>query len=157
MSESRGLQIGVGLFVALGLAALVMLGLKVANISELGGGDGYPITARFDNIGGLKVRSPVTMAGVRIGRVSAIEFDDENYEAVVSLSINPRYDKLPLDTSASIYTAGLLGEQYVGLEPGAEEDYLQALGEITLTQSAVVLEQVIGQFLYKAAEEGSSD
>lgn len=150
----RALEIGVGLFVVAGIAALAMLSMKVANISSLTEKDGYRISARFDNIGGLKVRSSVTMAGVRIGRVAAIDFDSDTYEAIVGMAIQPRYDKLPVDTSASIYTAGLLGEQYIGLEPGAEEEYLKAQDEITLTQSAIVFEQVIGQFLYNAAEGG---
>lgn len=151
---SKGLEIGVGLFIALGLAALLMLAMKVSNLSESSGSDGYDVIARFDNIGGLKVRSPVTMAGVRIGRVSAIGFDSQTYEAVVTLTINSKYDQLPTDTSASIFTAGLLGEQYVGLEAGGSLQFLGDKDEIKLTQSAVVLEQIIGQFLYNRAAEG---
>ncbi len=151
---SKGLEIGVGLFVALGLAALLMLAMKVSNLSESSGDDGYELTARFDNIGGLKVRSPVTMAGVRIGRVSGIGFDGRTYEAVVTLAINSNYDRLPADTSASIFTAGLLGEQYIGLEAGGDQKFLQNKDEIKLTQSAVVLEQIIGQFLYNRAAQG---
>ncbi len=153
---SKTVEIGVGLFVALGLAALLMLAMKVSNLAELTSPDGYQLTARFDNIGGLKVRSPVTMAGVRVGRVTGIEFDDNSYEAVVLFSVNPRYARFPIDTSASIYTAGLLGEQYIGLEAGAEETFLTHGDEITLTQSAIVLEQVIGQFLYNKAADGGS-
>ena len=153
---SKTVEIGVGLFVALGLAALLMLAMKVSNLAELTSPDGYQLTARFDNIGGLKVRSPVTMAGVRVGRVTDIEFDDNNYEAVVRFSVNPRYARFPIDTSASIYTAGLLGEQYIGLEAGAEEAFLTNGDEIALTQSAIVLEQVIGQFLYNKAADGGS-
>jgi phospholipid/cholesterol/gamma-HCH transport system substrate-binding protein len=151
---SKGLEIGVGLFVALGLAALLMLAMKVSNLSESSGDDGYELTARFDNIGGLKVRSPVTMAGVRVGRVSEIGFDGRTYEAVVTLTINSKYDRLPADTSASIFTAGLLGEQYIGLEAGGAQNFLQNKDEIKLTQSAVVLEQIIGQFLYNRAAQG---
>ena len=151
---SKGLEIGVGLFVALGLAALLMLAMKVSNLSESSGDAGYELTARFDNIGGLKVRSPVTMAGVRIGRVSEIGFDGRTYEAVVTLTINSKYDRLPADTSASIFTAGLLGEQYIGLEAGGAQKFLQNKDEIKLTQSAVVLEQIIGQFLYNRAAQG---
>ena len=153
--NSKKVEIGVGLFVALGLAALLMLAMKVSNLAELYTGDGYSITARFDNIGGLKVRAPVTMAGVRIGRVSTIGFDDRTYEAVVTMDIEPKYGRIPTDSSASIFTAGLLGEQYVGLQPGAEENFLGEGGVITLTQSAIVLEQVIGQFLYSKASGGS--
>ncbi len=152
-TPTRTVEIVVGVFVALGLAAFVMLAMRVSNISALTETGGYPVTARFTNIGGLKVRAPVTMAGVRIGRVTGIGFDERTYEAVVTLTILPRYDQLPVDTSASILTAGLLGEQYVGLEPGGAEQYLDDGDEITLTQSAVVLEHLIGQFLYgKAAQ-----
>lgn len=152
-TPSRTVEIAVGVFVALGLAALVMLAMRVSNISALTETGGYEVKARFSNIGGLKVRAPVTMAGVRIGRVADIAFDDRSYEAVVTMRILPRYDRLPMDTSASILTAGLLGEQYVGLDAGGAERYLGPGDEITLTQSAVVLEQLIGQFLYgKAAQ-----
>lgn len=151
---SKTVEISVGLFVALGLAALLMLAMKVSNLAELTAPDGYQLTARFDNIGGLKVRAPVTMAGVRVGRVTGIGFDDDTYEAVVQFSVNPRYAKIPTDTSGSIYTAGLLGEQYLGLEAGADDTFLTEGGEIMLTQSAIVLEQVIGQFLYNKAAEG---
>lgn len=153
---SKTVEVGVGLFVALGLAALLMLAMKVSNLAELTAPDGYQVTARFDNIGGLKVRAPVTMAGVRIGRVTDIGFDDNSYEAVVRFSVNPRYVRIPMDTSASIFTAGLLGEQYIGLEAGGDEEFLIGGGEIMLTQSAIVLEQVIGQFLYNKAAEGGS-
>ncbi len=141
----------MGLFVALGLAALVMLAMKVSNLSDYGGGETYRLTARFDNIGGLKVRSPVMVAGVRIGQVSDVRVDHDTYEAVVSLDIYRRYDNLPADTSASIFTAGLLGEQYLALEPGGEEEVLRDGDEIKLTQSAMVLEQVIGQVLFSKA------
>ena len=152
--NSKKVEVGVGLFVALGFAGLLMLAMKVSNLTELYTGDGYSITARFDNIGGLKVRAPVTMAGVRIGRVSTIGFDDQTYEAVVTMDIEPQYDRIPNDSSASIFTAGLLGEQYVGLQPGADEKFLGEGSTITLTQSAIVLEQVIGQFLYSKASGG---
>jgi len=154
--HSKTVEIGVGLFVALGLAALLMLAMKVSNLAELTTPDGYQLSARFDNIGGLKVRSPVTMGGVRVGRVVGIEFDDHTYEAVVQFSVNPRYSRIPLDTSASIFTAGLLGEQYISLDAGGDEAFMTDGGEITLTQSAIVLEQVIGQFLYNKAAEGGS-
>jgi phospholipid/cholesterol/gamma-HCH transport system substrate-binding protein len=153
--ESRSVEITVGAFVAIGFAALLMLAMKVSNLSELGSRAGYEVTARFDNIGGLKVRSVVSMAGVRIGRVSAIRFDDRTYEAVVTLAIEPQYNRIPSDSTASIYTAGLLGEQYIGLEAGAEEEFLGPGAAIGLTQSAVILEQLIGQFLYSKAGEGS--
>jgi len=154
MHNSKTVEIIVGLFVALGVAALFMLAMKVSNLSAFSSGGGYVITARFENIGGLKVRSPVTVAGVRVGRISNIGFDNTTYEAVVSMNISSDYNTLPTDTSASIFTAGLLGEQYVALEPGGDEKYLQQGGEVRLTQSAIVLEQVIGQFLYSQAESG---
>jgi phospholipid/cholesterol/gamma-HCH transport system substrate-binding protein len=146
----------VGLFVAAGLAALFMLAMKVSNLSSGGDEEGYEVTARFENIGSLKVRSPVTMAGVRVGRVSAISFDAQTFEAVVTLNISHRYDQLPADTSANIFTAGLLGEQYVGLEAGGDMEVLKQGSEIMLTQSALVLEQLIGQFLFSKASEGGN-
>ena len=152
MHTTRTIEIIVGLFVALGLAALFMLAMKVSNLASFTDEDGYSITARFENIGGLKVRSPVTVAGVRVGRVSAIEFDNKTFEAVVTLNIGAQYNQLPDDTFASIFTAGLLGEQYVGLEPGGSDKNLAEGSVIRQTQSAIVLEQIIGQFLYSQAE-----
>lgn len=154
MMQSRSVEIWVGLFVAAGLAALFMLAMQVSNLSMLGDDVGYDVTARFENIGSLKIRSPVTMAGVRVGRVSDIGFDPQTFEGVVTLHISSDYDQLPADTSANIFTAGLLGEQYVGLEPGGEEEMLEQGSEIMLTQSALVLEQLIGQFLFSKASEG---
>ena len=151
--SSRRIEIMVGLFVAAAVAAFFMLALKVSNMSSYGNGDSYELIARFDNIGGLKVRSPVSAGGVRIGRVSDIQYNSETYEAVVRMSIDAQYDKFPLDTAASILTSGLLGEQFIGLEPGAEEDFLKNGDIIDLTQSALVLEQIIGQFLYSKADE----
>ncbi len=154
MKNTKAVEIGVGVFVALGFAAFIMLALQVSDLSHFGDEKGYEITARFDNIGGLKVRSPVTMAGVRLGRVSHISFDDETFEAVVEMLIQPQFRSIPDDTSASILTSGLLGEQYIGLEPGGSLDNLEAGGEIQYTQSALVLEQVIGKFLFGQAEGG---
>jgi phospholipid/cholesterol/gamma-HCH transport system substrate-binding protein len=114
------------------------------------------VTARFDNIGGLKVRSAVTMSGVRIGRVVGITYDQNSFEAVVTLLINPKYNKIPEDTIAKIYTSGLLGEQYIGFDPGGSEEALEQGSEIFMTQSALVLEEIIGQFLFSKAEEGAS-
>ena len=153
MQHSRTVQIWVGFFVAVGLASLFMLAMKVSNISVLTETDGYIIKANFENVGGLKVRSPVTMAGVVVGRVSSIDFDRDTYEAVVSMTINPKYDNIPEDTTASIFTSGLLGEQYIGLEAGGAEDYMQEGDSFELTQSAVVLEKLIGQFLVSKADE----
>jgi phospholipid/cholesterol/gamma-HCH transport system substrate-binding protein len=155
MDRNRTIEIGVGLFVAAGLAALFMLAMKVSNLSAMSENEGYEVTAHFENVGGLKVRSPVSVGGVRVGRVSAIDFDNETFEAVVRLRIATSYDKFPADTSARIFTAGLLGEQYVALEPGGAEEVLKDGDHIQLTQSALVLEQIIGQFLFSKASEGA--
>ncbi|RMD71198.1 MAG: outer membrane lipid asymmetry maintenance protein MlaD [Gammaproteobacteria bacterium] len=151
----KWIETAVGLFVAAGAAALFMLAMKVSNLS-MWQAKGYDLFAHFENVGGLKVRAPVTLAGVTIGRVAAIELDKERYEAKVTLRIEPRYDNLPRDTSASIYTAGLLGENYVALEPGGEDVFLKPGDEIKLTQSAMILERMIGQFLFSKAQEGAS-
>lgn len=149
----KTLELWVGLFVAAGILALAMLAFKVGNLATADVRDAYTLKARFDNIGGLKVKSPVTMAGVRIGRVTDITFDNGRYQAVVTMSIDGRYQKIPSDTSASILTSGLLGEQYVGLEPGGAEDYLKDGDTVQLTQSALVLEKMIGQFLFSQAAQ----
>jgi phospholipid/cholesterol/gamma-HCH transport system substrate-binding protein len=153
--NTRTVEIGVGVFVALGVAALFMLAMQASNLSTMSSGDGYIITAGFENVGGLKERSAVTVSGVRVGRVEAIEYDHESFEAVVSLRIDAQHDSFPVDTSASIYTSGLLGEQYVALEPGGALENLVAGDRLQLTQSALVMEQVIGQFLYSTAAEKS--
>ena len=153
--NTRTIEVSVGLFVALGMAALFMLAMKVSNLATYGGDKGYVISASFDNIGGLKVRSPVTVSGVRVGRVDAIDYDSTSFEAVVTLRIDKAYSSFPEDTSASIFTSGLLGEQYIALEPGGSEINLVDGDRIQLTQSALVMEQVVGQFLYSAA--GKSD
>ena len=126
--ESKTVQVAVGVFIVAGIAALFMLAMKVSNLSTFSTQQGYELTASFDNVGGLKVRAPVTMAGVRIGRVTSITFDQKTYEAVVKLEIEPKFNQIPDDSSASILTSGLLGEQYVGLQPGAEDKYFQPGG-----------------------------
>lgn len=151
--ERTTLDLWVGIFVAAGLAALLILGLKVGNLSSFNMNDTYRLSAQFDNIGGLKVRAPVKGSGVVVGRVVEIRFDSNAYEAEVTMLIDRRY-QFPKDTSASILTSGLLGEQYIGLEPGAEGAKLKQGDKIKITQSAVVLEQLIGQFLYGKAAEG---
>ena len=153
MMHSKSVQIWVGVFVMVGMAALLMLSMKVSNISTFTETEGFEVTANFENIGSLKVRSPVTMAGVVVGRVAKIGFDREAYEAVVTLNIQGQYDNIPEDSSASIFSAGLLGEQYIGLEAGGAEKVLKAGSEVKLTQSAVVLEQIIGQFLVSQADK----
>lgn len=153
MTKRATVELWVGLFGIAGLLALSMLAFKVANLSTADVAQGYRVTARFDNIGQLKLRAPITLAGVRIGRVSDINIDDDFY-AVVTLTISGQYDKLPMDTGASILTSGLLGEQYVALEPGGDEEYLKDGSELQVTQSALVLEKLISQFLYGKAEGG---
>jgi len=152
MRQKKSTEVTVGLFVLLGMGALFFLAMKVSNLSAFNDEQGYRVTAEFENIGGLKARSPVTLAGVRIGRVERIELDPETYNANVVLNLYANFDTLPTDTAASIYTAGLLGEQYIGLEAGAEEEFLKDGDVIELTQPALVLEQVIGQFLFSKAE-----
>ena len=153
MRQSKTVQLWVGFFVLLGFAALFMLAMKVSNIKSFNDGDGYELRMNFENIGGLKVRSPVTMAGVIVGRVSSIGFDSSIYEAVVTVKIDPKYNTIPEDTTASIFTAGLLGEQYIGLEAGGSDTFLKPGDFFKLTQSAVVLEKLIGQFLVDKADE----
>ncbi len=144
---TRTMEILVGVFVAIGLGALFVLAMKVSNLGDFGTSDGYRIEARFENIGGLKVKAPVTVSGVRVGRVTGIRYDSKEFNAVVTMTIDRRYDDFPIDTSAGIYTAGLLGEQYIALEPGAEEEVLKDGDVIEHTQSALVLENIIGEFL----------
>lgn len=143
----------VGIFVALGMAALLFLALKVGNLSGANLQDTYRLTAKFDNVGGLKVRGPVKTAGVVVGRVLEISVDPQTYEALVTMDIDGRY-RFPKDSYASILTAGLLGEQYIGLEAGSSETLLASGGRFSRTQSAVVLEKLIGQFLLNKAADG---
>jgi len=154
MISRKTMEVWVGLFVAAGLLALAMLAFKVGNLTTSDVVDSYTLTAKFNNVGGLKVKAPVTMAGVRIGRVSKIGFDSERFMGVVEMQIDGRYKNIPKDTSASILTSGLLGDQYIGLEPGGSEEYFKNKDTIQMTQSAVVLEKLIGQFLFNKASEG---
>jgi phospholipid/cholesterol/gamma-HCH transport system substrate-binding protein len=147
------LDLWVGFFVAIGLAALLFLSLKVGNLSSSHLSETYVLKAKFDNIGGLKVRGPVKSAGVVVGRIVDIQFDSATYEAVVSMTIDGRYH-FPKDTFASINTAGLLGEQYVGFDAGGDEKMLLAGDTIAKTQSAIVLEKLISQFLFSKAADG---
>jgi phospholipid/cholesterol/gamma-HCH transport system substrate-binding protein len=148
-------DIWVGLFVLIGAAALLFLALQSANLLSLNFQKTYPVTARFDNIGGLKPQTAVRSAGVVVGRVESITFDDKNFQASVTLALQSRYS-FPKDSSLKILTSGLLGEQYIGIEAGVADKNLQAGDVITATQSAVVLENLIGQFLYSKAAEGST-
>ncbi|SFF09960.1 phospholipid/cholesterol/gamma-HCH transport system substrate-binding protein [Paracidovorax wautersii] len=146
----------VGLFVLLGGAALVFLALQSANLLSLNFNSGYAVTAKFDNIGGLKPQAAVRSSGVVVGRVKSISFDDKTFRANVLLDLDKRY-VFPKDSSFKILTSGLLGDQYIGIEAGADEKNLAAGDVVTQTQSAIVLENLIGQFLYGKAEQGSSD
>ena len=154
--ERSTLDLWVGLFMVAGLGALTILALKVGNMGSFGGADTYRLSAQFTNIGGLKPRAAVKSSGVVVGRVADIGFDNDKFLATVMLNIEKRY-KFPTDTSASILTAGLLGEQYIGLEGGADEATLKEGDTIKLTQSAVVLEKLISQFMYNKAAEGDSN
>ncbi|MDP3421094.1 MAG: outer membrane lipid asymmetry maintenance protein MlaD [Thiobacillus sp.] len=148
------LDLWVGLFVIAGIVALLFLALKVGSMSAVKTSSSYEVIARFDNIGGLKPRAPVKSAGVVVGRVADIRFDNETYEAAVTLRLDKRY-AFPKDTSAAIMTSGLLGEQYIGLEAGGDPQALKDQDRIFLTQSAVVLENLIGHFIYGKAQEGA--
>lgn len=150
------LDLWVGFFVAIGLASLLFLALKVGNLSGSNMGPTYRLEARFDNIGGLKVRAPVKSAGVVVGRISDIQFDAERYQAVVGMSVNGQYH-FPRDTFATINTSGLLGEQYVGFEAGGDEAMLKAGEMLKKTQSAVVLEKLISQFMFNKASEDKKE
>ncbi|MCU7809673.1 MAG: outer membrane lipid asymmetry maintenance protein MlaD [Candidatus Thiodiazotropha sp. (ex Notomyrtea botanica)] len=154
--NTRQLEVTVGAFMAAGLVALFFLAMQVSNLANITTSEGYEVSARFDNIGGLKVRSPVSMAGVRIGRVVNIGYDQKSYEAVVTMLIEPEYNQIPEDTIAKIYTSGLLGEQYIGLDPGGSLENFQQGSEVMITQSALVLEEIVGQFLFSKAEENAA-
>ncbi|MEQ1600308.1 MAG: outer membrane lipid asymmetry maintenance protein MlaD [Methylophilaceae bacterium] len=150
--ERTTMDLWVGLFAAAGAAALIGLALKVGNLTTANIGDTYTVTAAFENIGGLKPRAPVKSAGVVVGRVDGIQFDSKTYEALVTIKVDKRFP-FPKDTFANIYTAGLLGEQYIGLEAGGEPDALKNGDRIAHTQDAVVLEKMISNFLYNKASE----
>jgi phospholipid/cholesterol/gamma-HCH transport system substrate-binding protein len=154
--ERSTLDLWVGLFVCAGIGALLVLAMKVGNMGSIGiGNQTYTLFANFDNIGGLKPRAPVKSAGVVVGRVTSIGFDNERFNAKVELAVENRF-KFPKDTTASILTSGLLGEQYIGLEAGGDAQNLATGETLKLTQSAVVLEKLISQFLYSKAAEGDT-
>ena len=149
------LDLWVGFFVAIGLAALLFLALKVGNLASTSVGETYRLQAEFDNIGGLKVRAPVKSAGVVVGRVSEVRFDTESYKAVVSMQVDKRY-QFPRDTILTINTSGILGEQYIGFEVGGDTEMFKDGAMVKKTQSAVVLEKLISQFMYNKAQDDSS-
>ena len=152
--NKKGIEVLVGGFVLLGLAGLLFLSLKAANLASFGERRGYVVTARFENIGGLKPRAPVRSAGVTVGRVKSIALDPTSFQGVVTMELD-REVQFPKDSSAKILTSGLLGDQFIGIEPGGDEKNLAAGDVITSTQSAVILENLIGQFLFNKAAEGS--
>lgn len=151
--QRKSIDLWVGLFVLLGAGALFFLAMKAGNMSSLTFDKTYVVTSKFDNIGGLKPRAPVKSAGVVVGRVADISFDDVKFQATVTLNLESRY-KFPKDSSAKILTSGLLGEQYIGLEPGGDVNLLRSGDKITMTQSAIVLENLISQFLFSKAADG---
>jgi phospholipid/cholesterol/gamma-HCH transport system substrate-binding protein len=154
--RKSAIDVWVGIFVAIGLLAALFLALKVGNMNAVSFQPTYTITARFDNIGGLKPRAPVKSAGVVVGRIADIRFDDATYQATVTMTLERSY-QFPKDSAAKILTSGLLGEQYVGLEAGGSDQMLAQGNMITQTQSAVVLENLISQFLYNKAADGGKD
>jgi phospholipid/cholesterol/gamma-HCH transport system substrate-binding protein len=153
MINRKSLELWVGLFVAAGILALAMLAFKVGNLTTADVVDGYQVKANFDNVGGLKVKAAVTVAGVRVGRVTRIAFDSNKYQAVVTMDIDGQYKNIPVDSTANILTSGLLGDQYIGVEPGGEETYLKDGDTILRTQSALVLEKLVGQVIFNKASE----
>jgi len=160
MRQTRAIEFSTGLFALLGFAALFFLVTQITNRDIRFGESGYRLLAKFDNIGGLKVGAPVAMAGVTIGRVEAIEFDSTDFKAAVTLRVESRYNQIPEDSDASIYTAGLLGGQYIGIGPGGSETYLKDRDQIEFTQSAIVLENLISKFLFSLAgkdDKGEQD
>ncbi len=157
MRQTRAVELGTGLFALLGVGALFFLVTQTTGSDDFSAADVYEVTARFENVGSLKKRAPVAMSGVTIGRVTDIQFDPELLNAVVTLVIDSRYSQIPDDSDASILTAGLLGSQYIGLQAGGSDIYLEDGSEILFTQSAIVLENLIGKFLVNAGSSGSED
>lgn len=154
MKRQAKIEIWVGAFVLMSIAALLMIALQVSNFSTWKEKPSYQVSALFDNIGGLKVRAPVKISGVVVGRVVDISVDQVSFKAKVSMSIDQTYNELSSDSSASILTSGLLGDQYIGIEIGGEEEYLENGSQLEYTQSALVLEELIGQFLVKLSDSG---
>lgn len=157
MKPNRSLEIGTGLFVVLGFAALAFLTTQLPGSGmRIGASQGYKVLAKFDNIGDLKSGAPVSMSGVRVGRVEGIRFDSTDYRAEVTLRIDPQFDRIPDDSDASIQTAGLLGGKYVGISPGGSETFLADGGRIEFTQSAIVLESLVNKFFANFADKGTT-
>ena len=156
MQQTRSVELGTGLFVLLGLSALFFLTTQTTGRNDFSSSDAYEVTARFDNVGSLKNRAPVSMSGVTIGRVKSVVFDPQGLEAVVTFMIDARFDQIPDDSDASILTSGLLGSQYIGLQPGGSEFYLEAGSEIQFTQSAIIIENLISKYLFSQSSDSGS-
>jgi len=154
MQQTRSVEIGTGLFVLLGMSALFFLTLQTTGGEKFSATDTYELEARFENVGSLKSRAPVSMSGVTIGRVTDVAFDPETLDAKVTFVIDSRYDQIPDDSDATILTAGLLGSQYIGLQAGGSDTYLAEGSEVYFTQSAIVLENLIGKFLVNSGSGG---
>ena len=157
MQQTRSVELGTGLFVLLGLAALFFLTTQTTGSSGFSASEAFEVSARFENVGSLKDRAPVSMSGVTIGRVISVEFDPHGLNAVVTFMIDRRYDEIPDDTDASILTSGLLGSQYIGLQPGGSEFYLEDGSEILFTQSAIVIENLISKYLFNQDSGSESE
>lgn len=157
MQQTRTVELGTGLFVLLGLSALFFLTTQTTGNQAFSTNDTYRVTARFDNVGTLKVRAPVSMSGVTIGRVTAVEFDGDSLEAKVTFVIDKRLDRIPDDSDAAIQTSGMLGSQYIGLQAGGSETYLADGSEIEFTQSAIVLENLISKYLFSSGGDDDED
>jgi phospholipid/cholesterol/gamma-HCH transport system substrate-binding protein len=157
MQQTRAVELGTGLFVLLGLAALFFLTTQTTGNQTFSDGDAYEVTAQFENVGTLKVRAPVSMSGVTIGRVTAIEFDSLSLQANVTFIIDQIYDQIPDDSDAAIQTSGMLGSQYIGLQAGGSETSLHDGSEIQFTQSAIVLENLISKYLFSSSEDDEDE
>lgn len=157
MQQTRAVEVGTGLFVALGLAAIFFLTTQTAGSDNFTGTDTFSVTARFENVGSLKDRAPVSMSGVTIGRVTSVVFDPQSLDAVVTFVIDSQYDQIPEDSDASILTSGLLGSQYIGLQAGGSEFSLEEGSEIEFTQSAIVIENLISKYLFNNSGDDESE
>lgn len=157
MQQTRSVELGTGLFVMLGMAALFFLTTQTTGSNDFSSSDSYEVTAHFENVGSLKNRAPVSMSGVTIGRVTSVEFDPRGLNAVVIFKIDNKFDQIPDDSDASILTSGLLGSQYIGLQPGGSEFYLEDGSEILFTQSAIVLENLISKYLFNQDSDSESE
>ena len=157
MQQTRSVELGTGLFVMLGMAALFFLTTQTTGSNDFSSSEAYEVTAHFENVGSLKNRAPVSMSGVTIGRVTSVEFDPLGLNAVVKFKIDNKFDQIPDDSDASILTSGLLGSQYIGLQPGGSEFYLEEGSEILFTQSAIVIENLISKYLFNQSADSASE